>query len=121
MKATGEDATNDAIQQSLFHFYFELQDISLQVSCLHRHHQSRGTLKGERDVETISKGLEQQLQYLWGGRPLFVDVVMDETSWGAGDSAKLKLVACLCRICYQAVLISHARAYGRSQPISLPI
>lgn len=121
VKATGEDATNDAIQQSLFHFYFELQDISLQVSCLHRHHRSRGTLKDERDVETISKSLEQQLQYLWEGRPLFVDVVMDKTSWGAGDSAKLKLVACLCRICYQAELIYHARAYGRSRPTSLPI
>ncbi|KAJ0128790.1 hypothetical protein HZ326_18293 [Fusarium oxysporum f. sp. albedinis] len=107
VEATGEDATNDAIQQSLFHFYFELQDISLQVSCLNRHHRSRGTLKDERDVETISKSLEQQLQYLWEGRPVFVDV--------------LKLVACLCRICYQAELISHTRAYDRSQPISLPI
>ncbi|SCO58734.1 uncharacterized protein FFMR_15890 [Fusarium fujikuroi] len=118
------DAANDAIQQALFHFYFELQDISLQVSCLNRHHRSRGTLKDETDVDNISQTLDEQLQYLWEGRPVFIDAVIDEGDWGPGDGSpvsELKLVAILCRICYHAELIYHARAYGRSQPLSSPI
>ncbi|KAF9760867.1 hypothetical protein IL306_004076 [Fusarium sp. DS 682] len=123
--ATVEEALNDAIQQSLFHFYFGLQDISLQVSCLNRHHRSRGTLKDETDVDTISKTLEKQLQSLWEGRPLYIDAVLDEGSSGAAQETtqlrELNLVACLCHICYHAEIIYHARAYGRSQPLSLSI
>ncbi|EXA33496.1 hypothetical protein FOVG_15217 [Fusarium oxysporum f. sp. pisi HDV247] len=120
--ATVEEAVNDSIQQSLFHFYFEIQDISLQVSCLNRHHRSRGTLKDETDIDTISKTLEKQLQCLWEGRPLFIDAISDEGGFAHGQDAtllsELNLVACLCRICYHAEIIYHARAYGRSQPLS---
>ncbi|KAF4335664.1 sterol uptake control 2 [Fusarium beomiforme] len=120
--AAANEAVNDAIQQSLFHFYFELQDISLQVSCLNRHHRSRGTLKDETDVDTISKTLEKQLQCLWEGRPLFIDAVENEGISAAPQEptrlSELNLVACLCRICYHAEIIYHARAYGRAQPLS---
>ncbi|KAF5655338.1 hypothetical protein FHETE_11200 [Fusarium heterosporum] len=120
-----EDATNDAIQQALFHFYVAFQDISLQVSCLNRHHRSRGTLEDETDVDAISKTLEQQLKFLWEGRPLFIDAVLDEGGVGsdlANDQfPNLRLVAILCQTCYHAEVIYHARAYGRSQSLSPPI
>lgn len=122
--ATG-DITFDAIDNSLFHFYCDLQHISTLVSALNRHHRPRGSSEDEFKVDELSKDIVSRLEYLWQERPNIMDVESEKMGQvligcSVGQVAHLSLLARLCRVSYCAEIIYHARGQGRSRHASSP-
>ncbi|KAI1608062.1 hypothetical protein EDD37DRAFT_603270 [Exophiala viscosa] len=99
---------------ALFHFYDELQDISVQASALNRHHRPRGTLADETGVQRISANIADHLNILWLARPRLLCLTPRHNAnfTGTSDSACDLLVA-LCRICYFAETVYIDRAHSK--------
>lgn len=106
---------SSALQQDLFHFYHELQHVSIRASGLDRHHRSRGTSADEMDISHISANIEKRLKFLSQGRPSILRKLADRP--GMCDDQKDLEISHLVRLCilaYYAEVLYHARANGKS-------
>lgn len=111
-----QSAVVSSVHQDLFHFYYELQHISIRASVLNRHHRSRGTIADEADVAQISADIEKRLGYLWQSRPSILKVHSEDL-----DDLKfpeINHLSRLCILCYHAERVYHGRACGKDPLLS---
>jgi hypothetical protein len=113
---SASDVCLQALQQSLFGFYLELQRISAEVSALNRHHRPRDRPEDELKVDQLSQYIEKRLNFVWQGRPWILDLPAEEISQLVSHPNALEdlvLLVRLCAISYYAEVIYHARGHGK--------
>lgn len=106
---------------ALFHFYNELQDISVQASALNRHHRSRGTLADETGVHWISVNIANHLNILWQARPWLLRHPTEDVFRGPSNKETnnlCDLLVVLCRTCYFAEIVYLDRAQSKDHTTS---
>ncbi|KAJ9620698.1 hypothetical protein H2204_012184 [Knufia peltigerae] len=104
---------------ALFHFYDELQDISVQASALNRHHRSRGTVADETGVHWISINIANHLNSLWQTRPwLLRHPTTGLFSSHLQHNQLCDMLVVLCRVCYFAETIYLDRAQSKDRTAS---
>lgn len=114
---TAPEVFLQAVQQSLFSFYFELQRISAEVSALNRHHRPRGQSEDELKVDKLSRDIQKRLQFVWQGRPWLLDLPVEEISQAISHPHgldNLVLLVRLCTVSYYTEIIYHARGHGKA-------
>lgn len=108
-----------AVRQDPFHFYHELQHISIRASGLNRHHRSRSTFADEMDVSHISTNIEKRLEFLWQRHPSILrkfenrPVVSDDQ-----EGLQISHLTQICVLAYYAEVLYHARSNGRNPETS---
>lgn len=111
------DPITRTLQQSLFQFYYELQQTSLTASSMNRHHRPRGLPADETKVSATAAVVCRRLQYLWSSRPPVLDSSSAELALisrvsGEGLTALIRMRR-LCILCYHAEIIYYLRSLGR--------
>ncbi|OKP12876.1 hypothetical protein PENSUB_1608 [Penicillium subrubescens] len=122
-----EDQTPDPDQaivrdlsSTLFEFYLEVQDISIQITGLNRHHRSRGFQTDEREVEEVAEKIQESLDYLWQRRPALLRAERQQLQEHLSPTLRgpLNRLVDLCTTAYYTEIIYLGRAHGKTPSAS---
>ncbi|KAK9234725.1 hypothetical protein V1525DRAFT_391172, partial [Lipomyces kononenkoae] len=114
-----EQAIVADLSSTLFEFYLKVQDISIQITGLNRHHRSRGVQTDEMEVEQATEKIQETLHHIWQHRPAMLRTDrrrLQEYLSPALRSALCRLLD-LCRTAYFTEIIYLGCAYGK-KPIA---
>ncbi|KAK6811815.1 hypothetical protein RU639_012460 [Aspergillus parasiticus] len=108
------------LSSTLFEFYLEVQDISVQITGLNRHHRSRGFQSDEWEVEQVAKKIQETLHYLWQRRPALLRADRQQLQEHLPPTLRspLSRLVDLCSAAYFTEIIYLGRAYGKSPSAS---
>jgi hypothetical protein len=108
------------LSSTLFEFYLEVQEISVQITGLNRHHRSRGFQKDEKEVEQVAEKIQERLHSLWQRRPALLRADRQQLQKHLSLTLRgpLSRLVDLCSAAYFTEIIYLGRAYGKTPSAS---